>query len=93
MERNKCYRWSFFPKCKSTSVKNREKIFLCVLKGKLQKKWYETVRRDMCPTKSLTSTIVCCEDHFNVNIYFNFECRIMKYAQYCTYSNLLIKEG
>ena len=59
----------------------REKLFLCVLKGELRKKLYETVRRDMCPTTSLTSTIFCCEDHFiNVSINFNFECRIMKHA-------------
>ena len=93
MERNKCYRWCFVPKCKSTSVKNPEKIFLCVPKGEPRKKWYKTVRRDMCPTTSLTSTIYCCEDHFNVSIYFNFECRIMKHVYHCTYSNLLIKEG
>ena len=80
MERNQFYRWYFVPKCKSTSVTNREKIFLSVLKGELRKKWYKTVRRDMCPTTSLASTIFCCEDHFNVSIYFNFEYRIMKYA-------------
>ena len=82
MERHKCYRWYFVPKCKSTSVKNSEKIFLCVPKGEPRKKWYKTVRRDMCPTTSLTSTIYC-----------NFECRIMKHVYHCTYSNLLINEG
>ena len=91
MEINKCYWWCFVPKCKSISVENREKIFLCVLKGELRKKWYKTVRRDMYPTTSLTSTIFCCEDHFNVSIYFNFKFRIMKHAQYFTYNNLLIK--
>ena len=50
MERNKCYRWCFVLTCKSTSVKNQEKIFLCVPKGELRKKWYKTVRHDMCPT-------------------------------------------
>ena len=63
------------------------------MKDEIRKKWYKTVRRDMCPTTSLKPTIFCFEDHFNVSIYFYFEYRIMKHAQYLTYSNLLIKEG
>ena len=58
-EGNKCYRWCFVPKCKSTGVKNQEKIFLCVLKGELRKKSYKTVRRDMCSTTSLISIKFC----------------------------------
>lgn len=69
-KRKGTYKYCFVPKCKSTTLKNPSKIFVCVPKGKIREKWIKQVRRE--PNTSLTTVFYCCEDHFNVNTVINF---------------------
>ncbi|CAH1999614.1 unnamed protein product [Acanthoscelides obtectus] len=59
-------KWCFVPKCTSTSSTTPQKIFVSVPKAAAQrKKWFDAARRDVKSVSS-TSTMYCCEDHFDL---------------------------
>ncbi|XP_049795312.1 zinc finger and SCAN domain-containing protein 31-like isoform X1 [Schistocerca nitens] len=60
------YKWCMVSKCTNTSIKNPEKLFLCVPKNeKMRKIWLQLARRD--PNEIAVSTCVYfCEDHFDL---------------------------
>jgi len=47
--------------------KRSYKFFVSIPKDIIRKKWLEIARWSDVPTVSLTSSLFCCEDHFNVN--------------------------
>ncbi|XP_036144352.1 uncharacterized protein LOC118646144 [Monomorium pharaonis] len=65
IKRKGIYKYCFVPGCLSTTIKNPCKIFVCVPKGKMRKKWIIQVRRDPNKT-SLIAPFYCCEDHFDL---------------------------
>jgi THAP domain. len=59
------YKNCFVPKCTNSTLKTAGKLFFHVPKGGTRKKWCTIARRDQ--TKSLSSNLFCCEDHFDVS--------------------------
>lgn len=65
MELNIPYRSCFVPLCESTTTKTPDKLFITVPKDpKIRKLWLQAARRADYVT---TSTLSCCQDHFNVS--------------------------
>ncbi|CAF4942939.1 unnamed protein product [Pieris macdunnoughi] len=70
------YKWCAVPKCKNTSIKTPEKLFICVPRNvKMRRKWLELSRRN-CDEIMPSSNIFFCEDHFNLQ---------QDMANYCEY--------
>lgn len=85
MDVKRPYFWCIVPMCTNTSIKTPQKVFISVPKQPKERKlWLRAVRRD--PKKvSATSSLYCCEDHFDVspytialhfNEFFNYKCNI-----------------
>lgn len=67
VEKRQTYKWCFVPQCTNTTLKTPNKVFLNVVKDELvRKRWCQAARRKF-PVKK-TSTLYCCEDHFDVSI-------------------------
>lgn len=66
--KGKSYKYCIVPKCRNTTLKTPNKLFFLVPKNAiLRKKWCRIMRRnDQVPLSSSTS-LFCCEDHFNVS--------------------------
>lgn len=61
------YRWCIVPLCRNTSIATPSKTFINVpTYENMRKLWVKAVRRD--PKElSKTSSLLVCEDHFNVS--------------------------
>lgn len=64
-------KYCFVPFCESSSIKEPAKIFLAVPKGEKRLKWLQMCRRDP-KTVTLQSSLYCCEDHFNVSVFYYY---------------------
>lgn len=62
------YKWCFVPKCPNTSIRTPEKLFFSVRKDfETRMAWFLAARRQR--NVSDTSTLYCCEDHFDVSFF------------------------
>lgn len=61
------YKWCFVPLCTNNNICSPSKIFLSVPKGEIRRKWFEISGRTDAATVSLSSSLFCCENHFNVS--------------------------
>lgn len=80
MESKTTYQWCIVPRCTNTSIKTPEKVFLHVPKQPKERKlWFKAVRRDPKEV-SATTSLYCCEDHFDVSAHaynFSLKCTLL----------------
>ncbi|XP_054711403.1 uncharacterized protein LOC129220992 [Uloborus diversus] len=63
------YKYCIVPRCKSTTVKCKDKLFFSVPKENgIRKKWIKAMKRDEKLNSKLSnkSSLWCCEDHFSL---------------------------
>ncbi|XP_018315165.1 uncharacterized protein [Mycetomoellerius zeteki] len=65
-EKKRNYKWCFVPSCTQNNICSPSTIFLSVPKGEIRRKWFEISGRTDASTISLTSSLFCCEHHFNL---------------------------